>query len=249
MTDIKLLQPDWPDLPAVKAFVSCRTGGVSEAEFASLNPAAHVGDQPRAVAENRQRLAQILPGEPALQWLHQVHGKEVLILDAPGPVREADGAITRVPGLACCVMTADCLPVFLASVSRPEVGLVHGGWRGLAAGILEQAVAGFASRPEDIRAWLGPAIGPCHFEVGAEVKAAFLQGNEPEELETCFSKATAESKFMADLYGIARFKLAALGIHQVSGGGHCSFCEPGNFYSYRRDGRTGRNLNVIYLQG
>lgn len=248
MTDIKLLQPDWPDLPTVQAFVSCRTGGVSEAGFASLNLAEHVGDQPRAVANNRQRLAQILPGQPALQWLDQVHGSDVLLLDAPGPVRKADGAITRVPGLACCVMTADCLPVFLASVSRPEVGLVHGGWRGLAAGILEQAVAGLISRPEDMRAWLGPAIGPCHFEVGAEVRSALLQGNNSGELEACFTQAAADSKFMADLYGIARCKLAALGVKQVSGGEHCTFCEPENFYSYRRDGRTGRNLNVIYLQ-
>ena len=150
-------------------------------------------------------------------------------------------------------MTADCLPVFLASERGDEVALVHAGWRGLAAGIVEQALATMRSPANGLRAWLGPAIASCHFEVGGEVRDAFLTGVcssqiDNAELAACFQAASAPEKYLADLYALARLQLNALGVQAVTGGDCCSYCDSRQFYSYRRDGRTGRNLNVIYLQ-
>ncbi len=248
MTEISFLRPDWPDLAAVHAGFSCRQGGLSEGDYASLNLAQHVGDVEATVAGNRQLLRSKLPGSPALQWLDQVHGTAVLEINEAGPVQTADAAICRVPGVACCVMTADCLPVFIASNTQAEVALVHGGWRGLAGGILRQTLNKLQSPAKELRAWLGPAIGPCHFEVGAEVRQAFVGSAVGENLAACFSPGEEAGKYMADLYAIARLQLTDLGVGDISGGENCSYCDRQQFYSYRRDGRTGRNLSVIYLQ-
>lgn len=248
MTDISFLHPHWSDLEGVYAGFSCRQGGLSEGDYASLNLAQHVGDDEAVVANNRQLLRSVLPGRPALQWLDQVHGNEVLELTKAGPVQTADAAISRVPGVACCVMTADCLPVFIASNSQAEVALVHGGWRGLVGGILSQTLKKLNTPAAQLRVWLGPAIGPCHFEVGAEVRQAFLESAEGENLAACFSPAEQAGKYMADLYAIARLQLTHLGVQDISGGEHCSYCDRQQFYSYRRDGRTGRNLSLIYLR-
>lgn len=244
------LAPRWPDLPRVRAFVLTRSGGVSAPPYASLNLAQHVDDDAAAVLANREAVAAWLPGEPRMQWLNQVHGTQVLDLTGEEPdtgaAMEADGLVTRVPGLACCVLTADCLPIFLVSEQSDEVALVHAGWRGLAGGIVERAIARMKTSPGQVRAWFGPAIAACHFEVGDEVRAAFLASNAG--LADCFHEASAPGKYMANLYAIAEHKLLALGVSAVSGGEHCSYCDRDRFYSYRRDGRTGRNLSIIYLQ-
>ncbi|CAN0511753.1 unnamed protein product, partial [Scytosiphon promiscuus] len=146
------------------------------------------------------------------------------------------------------VQTADCLPVFLASKEGAEIAVVHAGWKGLASGIVENTVAAMTTPKERVVAWLGPAIGACHFEVGSEVRAAFLASDALSGLERCFAKATKADKYMADLYGIARMKLEALGVHSVSGGDSCTHCDEDKFYSYRRDGVTGRMLNAIYIE-
>jgi YfiH family protein len=252
------LSPDWPDLPGVQAFTFTRGGGVSQGPYASLNLAFHVDDAEAAVAANRVTVEAWLPGAPNLQWLQQVHGTRVIDLpDVAAVTRapiEADGLITSAPGIACCVMTADCLPVFLASARGDEVALVHAGWRGLAGGIIERAIAGMKTPPDNVRVWLGPAIAACHFEVGTEVREAIVASTElvadsRQALLDCFQPAQTPDKFMADLYAIARHKLMGLGVTQVSGGEYCSYCDAQQFFSYRRDGRTGRNLSVIYLQG
>jgi len=256
---LAVLSPDWPDLPAVRAFTFTREGGVSQPPYTSLNLAQHVDDEDEAVASNRDRVAAWLPGAPRLQWLQQVHGDNVVTLPDIGTVSAtpitADGLIACAPGVACCVLTADCLPVFLASGQGDEVALVHAGWRGLAACIVERAVADMKVSPDNLRAWLGPAIAACHFEVGSEVREAFLAGaksdgiaNSRELVAACFQATAKPDKFMADLYGLARLKLTALGVMSVSGGEHCTYCDDARFYSYRRDGRTGRNLSIIYLQ-
>jgi polyphenol oxidase len=239
--------PSWQAPAQISAFVSSRSGGVSAPPYASFNLADHVGDRSTAVAENRQRLADRLPTGLQFQWLQQVHGNDIVAVNAAGGVVEADAITTRTPGIACCVLTADCLPLFLASRHGDEVALVHAGWRGMAAGIIENSVAALHTRPADLLAWLGPAIGPCHFEVGEDVKDAFLKSRADAALEACFQPAAQSSKFMADLYALARLKLRALGVTAIDGGDDCSYCNEQQFFSYRRDGVCGRNLSLIYL--
>ena len=239
-----LIFPDWPAPACVRAFSTTRLGGVSEPPYASLNLAEHVGDDPVHVAENRRRLAQMLgyAAEPA--WLDQVHGARVI---NAGMVREpvaADAAWTRAPGQPCVVMTADCLPVLLCDREGTSVAAAHGGWRGLAQGVIAAAVASLKAPPPTLLAWLGPAIGPAAFEVGAEVRAAFLAldaGNAG-----CFRPSPA-GRWLADLYELARRQLRALGISAIYGGACCTFSEPERFFSYRREPQTGRMATLIWL--
>lgn len=242
------LAPQWADLPAVKAFTLSRQGGMSQAPFDSLNPASHVGDDPAAVQANRELLKSLLPDALQWQWLEQVHGSTVIATHQSGDAVQADGLVTMQPGLACCVLTADCLPIFLASEAMDEVAILHGGWRGLAAGIVASGLAEMRTPPSRLRAWLGPAIGPCHFEVGEDVRDAFVNSQSDIDFSSAFAAAPDAGKYMADLYQLARLQLQAQGVGAVSGGDHCSYCDSEEFYSYRRDGRTGRNLNVIYLR-
>lgn len=238
------LHPDWPAPKAVRAVTTTRAGGASRGPYAGFNLAAHVGDTAAAMAENRAylRTALDLPAEPA--WLEQVHGTGVARLDTEQPVCRADASVTTTPGRVCAVLTADCLPVLFCNRAGTAVAAAHAGWRGLAAGVLETAVAELKSPPDDILAWLGPAIGPAAFEVGEEVRAAFV--SRQADTTAAFQPARA-GKYRADLYALARLRLAAMGITAVYGGGWCTHTDAQRFFSYRRDGITGRMATLIWL--
>jgi hypothetical protein len=247
--------PDWPAPPNVHALVTTRTGGVSTGPYATMNlgfatSARTTGDAATAIAENRRRLERFLPSPPV--WLDQVHGAAVATLDravaasarATPPV--ADAAITGDRGVVCAVLTADCLPVLFAARDGRAVGIAHAGWRGLAAGVLEATIAALAAQGvagRDLLAWLGPAIGPQAFEVGADVVAAFGAG----PADPCFV-AQGGGKWLADLYGLARQRLAAAGVAAIAGGGFCTHADAMRFYSYRRDRETGRLAALVWLE-
>ncbi|MGV8919196.1 MAG: peptidoglycan editing factor PgeF [Pseudomonas sp.] len=240
MTD--WLIPDWPAPAGVKSCVTTRAGGVSVAPFDSFNLGDHVDDSPEAVAANRLRLTSNLGVQPA--WLRQVHG--VVVADAdPGQVIEADASFTDQPGIACTIMTADCLPALFCDRAGTRVAAAHGGWRGLAAGILEATVARMAVAPSEILVWLGPAIGPSAFEVGPEVREAFI-GTHPQTIEA-FVPSRNAGKYMADIYALARLRLAACGVTSVYGGGFCTVTDT-RFYSYRRSARTGRFASLVWIE-
>lgn len=242
------LRPDWPAPANVFALCTTREGGVSQAPYAALNLADHVGDDAAAVAENRLRLGTVLPPEASICWLQQVHGTRVVEADSPDVPPEADASVSRSAGQVCAVLTADCLPVLFATSRGTEVGAAHAGWRGLLDGVLEATIAALHSGPEDVIAWLGPAIGPTAFEVGPEVRAAFLDraGTSQAATAACFRDAPERAGHSyADLYGLARIRLAAAGITRIYGGQCCTFSEAGRFYSYRRDGVTGRMASLI----
>lgn len=239
-----LIIPQWPAPANVRACSTTRTGGVSPAPWSSLNLGGHVGDQPAAVAANRQRLVELaqLPAMP--HWLEQVHGTEVARLSAARQaLLRADGAVTREPGVVCAVMTADCLPVLFCSADGSEVAAAHAGWRGLCAGVLEKTLAQFHCEPQEIYAWLGPAIGPAAFEVGGEVRDAFL--TQDPQAEQAFRPAG--NKYYADIWLLARQRLLAAGIRSVSAEPRCTFSESDDFFSFRRDGTTGRMATLIWL--
>ncbi|OPK10472.1 MULTISPECIES: peptidoglycan editing factor PgeF [Pseudomonas] len=236
------LIPDWPAPAGVKACVTTRAGGVSLAPFDSLNLGDHVDDSPEAVAENRRRLTARFSIQPA--WLQQVHGIAVAHAD-PGLVATADASWTATPGIACTAMTADCLPVLFCDRAGTRVAAAHAGWRGLAAGVLEATLDSLAVPPADVLAWLGPAIGSQAFEVGPEVRETFVR-QLPEAAEAFVPSANA-GKFMADIYQLARLRLAARGVTAVYGGGFCTVTDP-RFFSYRRAPRTGRFASLIWLE-
>nr|WP_298116878.1 peptidoglycan editing factor PgeF [uncultured Pseudomonas sp.] len=233
--------PDWPAPARVKACVTTRAGGVSVAPFDSLNLGTHVGDDPVAVKKNRQRLLSQLGCKPA--WLQQVHDIDVLEA-APETLAEADASWTATPGIACTVMTADCLPALFCDRNGTRVAAAHAGWRGLAAGVLEATLDALAVAPEDTLVWLGPAIGPQAFEVGAEVREAFV--SQHAQAAQAFGASLNPGRYMADIYELARIRLAARGIAAVYGGGFCTYSDP-RFYSYRRAARTGRFASLIWL--
>jgi hypothetical protein len=243
MAELEFLRPDWPAPETARAAMTTRGGGVSAGPHASFNLATHVGDEPVAVAENRRRLraALELPAEPS--WLEQVHGIRVAVL--PGPVTAAaDAAVSFSRGSVCAVLVADCLPVFLANRSGDRVGIAHAGWRGLAAGVIEATVAALDCEPGELVAWLGPAIGPRAFEVGGEVREALLARDAGA---VSAFRAGRDGRWFADLPALARRRLAAAGVAAVHGGGLCTHSDPSRFYSYRRDGRTGRMAALAWL--
>jgi len=240
-----MLRPDWPAPPGVKSLMTHRMGGVSGPPWASFNLGDHVGDDPAHVAANRARLRQLLPAEPG--WLKQVHSARVVEL-GHDPDREADAAFTRQTGQVCAVLTADCLPVLFCDRSGSVVAAAHAGWRGLAAGILETTVAAMQVPPGETLAWMGAAIGPRAFEVGDEVRQAFVDRHPAAA--TAFVKqpsAATSPKWLADIYWLARVRLEHAGVRAVYGGGHCTFSETESFFSYRRDGVTGRMAALIWL--
>jgi polyphenol oxidase len=243
---ISVLQPQWPAPRGVHAAFTLRCGGVSSGPYASLNLGAHVGDDAAAVAENRLRLrTQLkLPAEPA--WVEQVHGIGVLDLDASARVHVADGIIARRGGQVCAVQVADCLPVLFASLRGDTVAVAHAGWRGLAAGVLEATVARLGVDPRELLAWLGPAIGPAHFEVGGEVRAAFLAHDAAAA--SAFT-ANERGRWQCDLRALARQRLRAAGVGAGAtyGVDACTFADPAQFFSYRRDGRCGRMAALTWL--
>lgn len=236
--------PDWPAPPQVRALVTTRAGGVSRRPYDSMNLGDHVGDDPLAVKENRARLRRHLPAEPL--WLKQVHGIQVVDAVTAEPGAAADAALARAPGVVCAVLTADCLPVFLCDCRGTVVGVAHAGWRGLAAGVIEATVAAMGAAPADLLAWLGPAIGPRAFEVGGEVRDAFL-AVEPQAAAAFVVQPAG--KWLCDLYVLARQRLAALGMTRIDGGGSCTYAEAQRFYSFRRDKLTGRMASLIWLYG
>ena len=240
----QLLTPEWPAPARVRAAFTLRGGGVSSPPFGSLNVGAHVGDESAAVAENRRRVhaALDLPAEPA--WLEQVHGTRVADLDALGTAAPADAVMTRVAGRVCAVQVADCLAVLLAARDASAVAVAHAGWRGLAAGVLEATVAALGGAAGDLIAWLGPAISQPHFEVGAEVRDAFI-ARDPGA-SGAFT-ANARGRWQCDLAALARRRLGALGVTAISGGSWCTYADPARFFSFRRDGRCGRMAALIWL--
>src|SRR3989339_2153713 len=235
--------PDWPAPARVKALQTTRQGGVSLAPYDSLNLGSHVGDNPLAVARNRVLLNTLLPSEPV--WLEQVHGTVVANADMGSCRPQADACIARHRAAVCVVMTADCLPVLLCDTQGSVVGAVHAGWKGLAAGVIEAAVLAMDIAPQGLMAWLGPAIGHDNFEVGEEVRASFVAAQP--QAEAAFISGQP-GKWFADIYALARLRLNALGITQIYGGGRCTYRERERFFSYRRDGATGRIGTFIWLE-
>ena len=242
----EFIVPDWPAPRGVGCLVTTRRGGVSKGVFSSLNLGDHVGDDPKAVAVNRDIVSRRIGARPV--WLNQVHGKRVV--DAAqecgdGVPQEADAAYARRTDVACTVMTADCLPVLLCDDDGTVVAAAHAGWRGLLAGVLEAAVAAMGVPGKNLMAWLGPAIGPQTFEVGSEVRTAFVaaaSGAAPA------FQPTANGKWLADIYLLARLRLQEQGVERVFGGDLCTMTEADRFFSYRRDGQTGRMASMIWLR-
>jgi YfiH family protein len=249
---IDLIHAAWPAPACVRAVATTRTGGVSIGPFASLNLGDHVNDDRSAVRRNRALLndALELPGEPA--WLKQVHGADVVTLDAAVSASErrqtADAAVTCTPGVVCAVLTADCLPVLFCNRAGTHVAAAHAGWRGLAAGVLETTVTALdaAGAPaSSLLAWLGPAIGPASYEVGAEVRDAFLQSDPSAEV---VFQANRPGHWLLDLYAAARTRLRRAGVTAISGGDLCTLSDRERFFSHRRDGVTGRQATLIWLK-
>ncbi|WP_148714881.1 peptidoglycan editing factor PgeF [Chitinolyticbacter meiyuanensis] len=241
---LPVLVPDWPAPPRVRALVTTRAGGISSAPFDALNLGDHVGDDPAHVAENRRRVAALLPGEPL--WLTQVHGTRVAEAGVDIIGAEADASAARAPGVVCAIMTADCLPLLLCDRAGSVVGAAHAGWRGLADGVIEATVAAMQCPTGELMAWLGPAIGADAFEVGDEVRATFVAHDATAA--AAFRPGKQAGKWWADIYLLARQRLARLGIEAVYGGQHCTVTDDARFFSYRRDGQTGRMASLIWLQ-
>lgn len=242
-TMLDLLLPNWPAPDHIGAASTTRQGGVSRPPYDSLNLGDHVGDDPAAVAANRARLADALslPAEPL--WLTQVHGTTVVDAARGTAGVNADASVAFEPGVVCAVMTADCLPVLFCNAAGTKVGAAHAGWRGLHAGVLEATVQALGGG-EDLMAWLGPAIGPSAFQVGAEVRAAFLDADPG----AAGAFRPDGGRWRADIYTLARRRLAACGIRSVHGGGLCTCTERERFFSYRRDATTGRMASLIWIR-
>ncbi|MDR6739355.1 YfiH family protein [Herbaspirillum sp. 1173] len=248
---MELLIPDWAAPANIGALTTLRAGGFSPAPYGDgqggggLNLGTHVDDDPALVARNRALLRRLLPSEPA--WLTQVHGVAVLDAAALPDQPTADACISSTPGAVCVMMTADCLPVLFCDRAGTVVGAAHAGWRGLAGGVLEATVGAMRARgAQDIIAWLGPAIGPEQFEVGAEVREAFI--TQQAAAQHAFRAYPGRpGKYLADIYELARQRLASMDVHDVSGGGLCTVSDP-RFYSYRRDKTTGRMGSLVWLK-
>jgi hypothetical protein len=263
---MEFILPQWPAPLRVRALTTTRGGGVSTGAYRALNLGDHVGDVAERVARNRALLAARAGLPAAPNWLAQENGCGVLAItaDAAGAERRADAAVTERPGVVCAVLSADCLPLVLCDQAATVVAVIHAGWRGLLAGVIEAAVAQVGCPPQNLLAWLGPAIGPAAFEVGAEVRCAFV-AERPEAAAAfrCRRAAAAPSsppsgpaegwaddgreRWLADLYCLARQRLTDAGVMRVSGGGFCTFGDARRFFSYRRDGVTGRMATLAWL--
>ncbi|MDA8254772.1 MAG: peptidoglycan editing factor PgeF [Betaproteobacteria bacterium] len=241
-----LLIPDWPAPPGIRALATTRIGGVSAPPWHSFNLGDHVGDDPRAVAANRALLNRQLPAAPL--WLSQVHGTRCVDAAAAATVAtgiEADASFTRQRGVVCAVLTADCLPVLLCDERATVVAIAHVGWRGLAAGVIEATVGAMREPGASLMAWLGPAIGPQAFEVGGEVRETFV-AHDPQAAQVFV--AAPGGKWLCDIQRLARQRLGALGIRRIAGADSCTVRDGERFFSYRRDGVTGRMASLIWLE-
>ena len=235
----------------VLALTTTREGGVSNGPWRSLNLASHVGDSPLAVAGNRRRLYSTLPGSHPVTWLDQVHGTRVVDAAVGGNGLQADASICRHPGVACAVLTADCLPVLLCHRGGSVIAAAHAGWRGLAGGVLDATVRAMECEPAELMAWLGPCIGPAAFEVGPEVREAFCAATVPAQaaaVKACFRPSARAGHFLADLRALARWRLDALGVASIAADSRCTASSPLTFFSYRRDGVTGRMASMILIK-
>lgn len=245
------ITPEWPAPAAVRACITTRMGGVSDAPYYSNNLGDHVGDSPVAVAHNRANLRSQLELTAEPQWLAQIHGVKVVQARGDGLVRTADGSYSREPGQACLVMTADCLPILLCDRAGTEVAALHCGWRSLAKGICARGLAKFTVPPGELMAYLGPAISQPHFEVGVDVLDAFFKAartpQQQEQIAAAFVPGERPLHFYADIYALARAELNALGVTAIYGGGDCTYSDSERFYSYRRDKTTGRMASLIWL--
>lgn len=237
------LLPDWPAPPNVRALSTTRRGGHGAGPYASFNLATHVGDAAAIVAANRRLLDERLPLAP--RWLTQVHGTRCVDAETAADGAEADASVARSTRRACAVLTADCLPLLLCDAAGTVVAAAHAGWRGLAAGVIESTLAAMRVPGERVLAWLGPAIGAAAFEVGDEVRAQFVA--DDAGAASAFV-AQGGGKWHCDLYALARLRLARRGVTRVWGGGHCTFTEGEHFFSYRRDGATGRMATLVWLE-
>ena len=242
MMDIPGIVPDWPAPSNVRTLITTRAGGASLDAYAGFNLGLRSGYDAVNVAANRAALRSQLPAEPL--WLRQVHGTAVVDADAAVGEPEADASVTRRAGMVCAVLTADCLPLLLCDAAGTTVAAVHAGWRGLCAGVIEATVRAMARSPESLLAYLGPAIGPQAYEVGAEVRAAFVAADPKSAAAFALGKP---GKYYADLYALARRRLEVCGVGKVYGGGYCTYTERERFYSYRRDGATGRMASLIWM--
>jgi len=268
--DIPIVEVDWPAPLAIGAVATTRQGGVSRGTFASLNLAGHVGDDPGAILTNRARLRERvgLPGEPV--WLTQEHGVRSVDLDGsarPGPIANApaaDIAVTRRPGVVCAVLSADCVPILLCDRKGTTVGAVHAGWRGLASGVVAAGIAATGAPADRLLAWIGPCIGWRHYEVGAEVYERFAgilppggvffrgpahrEGSDPHRRGHAELQRSGERKWLMDLSTVTRHLLHRAGVREVFGGRLCTASDPSRFFSYRRDGVTGRIASLIWIE-
>jgi len=238
-----LIFPDWPAPANVKSLQTTRQGGISLAPHHSLNLGGHVGDDPIKVAANRQLLNRYVPTEPL--WLEQVHGLTVVNAATASCLPTADAAYANQKGTVCAVMTADCLPVLLCDVAGTEVAAIHAGWKGLLDGVIEASVNTMQSSHAQLLAWLGPAIGPSAFEVGDDVRDAYIQ-HDAKAAEAFVPHG--EGKWLGDIYQLARQRLNKLGVTQIYGGGLCTYNDEARFFSFRRDGATGRMTTMIWLE-
>ena len=246
MTGAEFIVPDWPAPARVRALVTTRQGGVSGGRYTSFNQAAHCGDDLACVVANRRRLL-ALTGAPPICWLSQVHGIDVVDAAQSGAVPpEADASFSRTPTHACGILTADCLPVLICDRAATLVAAAHCGWRGLAQGVLHRLVERLTPRTDALLAWLGPAIGPAHYEVGEDVRDALRATIAAATVAAALRPGQIEGKWHADLYALARAELNGLGVTDIYGGGFCTYAEK-RFYSYRRDGVTGRMATLIWL--
>ncbi|MBN2885856.1 MAG: peptidoglycan editing factor PgeF [Chromatiaceae bacterium] len=243
MAESDWIRPEWPAPAAVRALSTTRLGGVSSGPYASLNLGDHVGDDAERVARNRALLIEraALPEPP--RWLRQVHGCEALSADGWRAECEADALVSTRAGEVCAVLTADCLPLLLCDRAGTRVGAVHAGWRGLAAGVIERALERLGAPSAEVLAWLGPAIGPAAFEVGDEVRAVFMRADTAAE--AAFERICG--RWHANLFTLARLRLARWGLTHIYGGEDCTWSQPQRFFSYRRDGVTGRMASLIWL--
>ncbi len=249
---IQTIKPNWQVADTVHACVTVRTTGYSEGDFGHCNLANGVGDSSQNVQMNRQLLNEQLALPESPRWMNQVHGNDVVEWSRAnvGEIVSADGCWTSQTDVVCTIMTADCLPVFFYHTVEQSIAVCHAGWKGLLTGVIENTINSMTSSPEYITAWLGPAIGPENFEVGPEIKEQFCA--QTKDASSCFipSQLNDDSKthdrYLADIYGLAKLRLKAAGVKNISGGEFCTFDDNKQFYSYRRDGVTGRMANIIW---
>jgi len=242
---IQWLTPEWPAPPQIKAFSTTRLGGFSEHAFKSMNLGDHVGDHADKVAKNRATITSnlSLPDEP--YWLKQVHSNKVVqVCDSSSGSEEADGSFTRQTSKVCVVLTADCLPILISNKAGTTVAAIHAGWRGLANGIVEVALGALGLPHESLLVWLGPAIGPTKFEVGDDVKAIFAKKTYNTDIAF---KSKTKNKWMLDIYQLARYNLNHYGVEHIYGGDQCTHSQSDKYFSYRRDGVTGRMASLIWI--